>query len=516
MYGKQQLVANGQFVNGCVSGCLNKYLPALVQLNPNIGNDITRSFSANGNGSTLVEDLLTLCYNNKHWDFKEAEEIINCAVDFIILNTCGNILQPNMKDFHMKGFNWVTSNLNAIAAFKRDQINQQQNPYPPNNSHQNTPYSSHINSNYQNNPYDNSQSTTSGLGSHIQVNNYQNTQQGYEMNKSAHINSSGHGVHVPNNIVNTPNNSTYNKPPVEPPKGFARISITNKIEKSNDSIIVDDEYCTYQRGYIVNELLNTKSSVICDNYIEKSIILPKGISDEDLDIVIIRLEEIESTESLDDILSSIQFLYDTYNITSLYSYIASLLANIGLISLEHRFKISDLPNTFPYLTSRNVLNEYLMELGIMEEMEKILFYNLKHKFSNISVLNIQLSKSDVKTGISEAVELLANANIAGKESLINKIQEAELGSVQILSIISKVPVLLLPWYFTYNFEEHLLEHKSMDALAMNDVYQQAFNELDDSTLYLDILDAGLNKYRVYKNGTISNTLCEYYIANINL
>ena len=513
MYGKQQLIANAGFVNGCVGKHLQIYVPALVQLNANVGNDITRAFSTNGNGSTLVEDLLTLCYNNKQWDFGEAETIIKYAVDFIILNTCGNIMQPHMKNVHMEGFNWVSSNLGAIENFKRNAVNQQQHSQNTNYPlQQQNPYQQHTH--IQSNPYTNQEPIGGGLGSHIQTNIF--PQQEYEMNKSAHINSSGHSVHVPNNSnVNTPTNA-YNKVPVEPPKGFARIPITNRIEKDNESIIVDDEYRNYQRGYIVNELLNAKTSVICDNYIEKPIILPKGISDEDLDIVIIRLEEIESSENLDDILLSIQFLYEAYNITSLYSYIASLLANVGLIALEHRFKVANLPNTFPYLTSRNTLNEYLMEHGILEEMEEILFYNLKHIFNNVNVLVIQLSKSEVKTGISEAVELLANADIAGKESLITKLQEAELGNVQILSIVSKVPVLLLPWYFTYNFEEHLLEHKSMDAFAINDIYQQAFNELDNSTLYLDILDAGLNKYRVYKNGTISNTLCEYYVANINL
>lgn len=247
-----------------------------------------------------------------------------------------------------------------------------------------------------------------------------------------------------------------------------------------EELIKINELENVQIAEIAASTENDSTPVLLSKTVSKHIPIPYT-NDEKF---ITNLKLLAAVESVEEIINIFESLKNDYDIRKIFSWISVMVSQTVLAALYNRYNISNQIG-FPYLSQYNLCNKWLIDTGVKTDIENIVVTKVKDLFRNISIVDMVLGDKDNKKN--------------------NKITY--------LIAVTNVPVLALPWIckFAYTTKE-LKVHDHETADKMNAVFQSAFAILDDTILCIEIYDAALNHYTVWRRGIKGATQSNVFIV----
>ena len=175
--------------------------------------------------------------------------------------------------------------------------------------------------------------------------------------------------------------------------------------------------------------------------------------------------------SIQELLITVNEIKANWDTVRFIANLSSMLSDTIIKALKYRYEYVGY-DYIPYLTSHDKCTALLEKLGVRVDIEAIILYTVNTLFGNCNTMD----------------------NLYPEEKLV----ETNPG---ILAMIIKKDIIVLPGIYSYlATKKQLYSADETMRNALQDVYQQAFNSLDESLLSIDVYDAALNHYIVWRLG----------------
>ena len=460
----------------------------IASLQPELTNAIYPILTKDG--YALMLGFLTYEFSKAPWDELKAQNIVTAVVKYVIMVEANayNIQIPEFMDC----FTYVNQNINAVQGAQQPQPQQMQQPFqqqrpaqfqpqwPPANpqgfvGRGNAGFQPNVQNQYpqQQQPFN----PVTSFQPSQQVPQYQpdpNPQikqsalAGATMNKNSHVPS-------PNpNALRFESRDAAFIPAAKPVDATA--DVVSKIPVTDNRVHLSDldvqlllevsDSNETRMAEIISLTAENTTPVITNQYMTTYIPIPSAT---DIDFIS-KLAALKTTKSIVEVGEILLSIREATDCVKLFGYISGLISNTVLTALEYRYDITDQPG-FPFLTQYEACCALLDEYGIRADIETIVLTKINTVFNNIAITTSIVEK-------------------AGKSKTIS-----------MLALAIDTDILVLPWMCKHSYNDRVLKihnHKTGDAL--NDVYQQLFNHVHETTLFVDIYDSSLLHYRVYRCG----------------
>lgn len=431
-------------------------------------------------GYQLILSMLQDIFNKHNWDDETARNIIDTCISFIIARELlpYNIIVNEFRDSVLYVNDWLKArepqlrNVDAFGGYKQQFYQPQPTAVvaPPPNYGVITAAKAGV---IENSPFNILQNNTN-------------------MNKNQHIPDTNTfdfnniNKQQPDGVQITTVTNKPTRPVVieaEAITDFIKLKLADKRKKLAD--LVTDNITpgseVYQLSTIAYELSIIKDITLYNKYTEKYI----AMIDKDDGTILKTLKGLVKLDSVTDIIEQINTIKDD----NVISWLSNRISNHALIALKYRYDINVIDG-FPILQQYHICKSFLEDRGIRGDMEKVI----------VNFVNNLCT--DIMTIVTPVVTVTPN---------IDKV---------IIEVVIKEPILIIPHLCTCGFIKNNLRCILPDgigdnSLTINHIFQQAFEKLDSTTIYIDVYDAALSVFRVYRLGRNSSVPNNYTVVYQN-
>jgi hypothetical protein len=243
---------------------------------------------------------------------------------------------------------------------------------------------------------------------------------------------------------------------------------------SLDNIVSLTNTDTLQLGNFATSL-RFRSEPTMVNYYSKHKTL---VDEEDIEFLDRDMDSLSRAKTIEDVITAFSNIKDV----NFVSWVSTKVSQQILAALEHWYNIIDL-DAFPYLTQFVNCNNYLIKLEIDEAIADLVVNFVNNLFTKVSYNTVKVDDENSR--------------------------------INIIELYVKSTALLLPYRCYYVKNTSSIQCNYAETVeTIEDMFQQVFQKIEDTAIYIDVFDTALTHYRVFRKGIKRNTPNNFYVEYV--